>query len=192
MKNEAAIHIEVLPPVMSGEQVRKVLHISKRRCAWLLNNGYIKCDISSKRSRKYKVMLTDLENFVQDFVANPEKYSAAASTFSSAKNTDRAEKTFRRYGFPVTLPSGFAEWLDYELYDIPDTLTPTDVAEITGYSGNSVDRWISRGWLKSVTAQSGKIIAREWLIEFYCGYGYTIVQMSDKHIRLMEKYFSEQ
>ena len=27
--------------ILSGEQVRRILHISKRKCAWMLNNGYI-------------------------------------------------------------------------------------------------------------------------------------------------------
>ena len=30
-----------MPETMSGEQVRCILHISKRKCAWMLNNGFI-------------------------------------------------------------------------------------------------------------------------------------------------------
>ena len=42
-----------LPQVLSGEQVRCALHISKRKCAWMLNNGFIKCHNTGKRTRKY-------------------------------------------------------------------------------------------------------------------------------------------
>ena len=51
-----------LPQVLSGEQVRCALHISKRKCAWMLNNGFIKCQNTGKRTRKYTVLKEDLLN----------------------------------------------------------------------------------------------------------------------------------
>ena len=31
------------PQEVSSDQVRQMLHISKRKCAWMLQNGFIRC-----------------------------------------------------------------------------------------------------------------------------------------------------
>ncbi len=193
MMNEIAVHLSDLPPVLSGEQVRTVLHISKRKCAWMLNNGFIKCQNTGKRTRKYAVRLTDLINFIEDSAAHPEKYQTPYAEFSSAKYGKYPTKTtpYSKYGFPKLVSKDFAVWLEKEFKNVPDALTVPEVIAITGYTDNAVDRWLRRGWLKSVQVQTGKIIAKQWLIEFYCNYGYTIAKMSDQHIGLMQKYFKQ-
>ena len=70
--------------------------------------------------------------------------------------------------------------------------TIPQVIAVTGYTDNSVDRWLRQGHLKFVQIQTTKIIAKDWLIDFYCTYGYTIAQMSKKHIELMRKFIDEQ
>jgi hypothetical protein len=52
--------LEDLPEKLTGEQVRCILHIGKKKCAWMLNNGFIKCQNSGKKSRKYTVLKEDL------------------------------------------------------------------------------------------------------------------------------------
>ena len=66
-----------LPQMLSGEQVRCALHISKRKCAWMLNNGFIKCQNTGKRTRKYTVLKEDLLTYIEDSQNHPEKYVAA-------------------------------------------------------------------------------------------------------------------
>ncbi len=167
-----------------------MLHISKRKYAWLLQNGYIKCTVSNKKSRKYAIKRADLAHFIDDSKAHPEKYLTPFAEFSAAKYNTKPPVKAVRYGFPKTLPDSFFTWLNDEFVSLPDTLTIPDVIQITGYSDTSVDRWLSRGHLRSVLTQDGKIIAKDWLIDFYCGYGYKIATMSEKHVDLMEKYFA--
>ena len=66
---------EGLPTVLSGEQVRTVLHIGKRKCAWMLYNGFIKCENTGKKTRKYAVKLTDLIEFIVDSKSIPKNMS---------------------------------------------------------------------------------------------------------------------
>lgn len=177
-----------LPQVLSGEQVRCALHISKRKCAWMLNNGFIKCQNTGKRTRKYTVLKEDLIFYIEDSAKHPEKYVTPYAEFSTVKyNKPHPRKT----GFPSSLPVGFRKWLEQEFEAVPDALTVPRVIATTGYTDNSVDRWLRRGWLKSAQIQTGKIVAKEWLIDFYCGYGYTIAQMSSQHIKLMLKFFKQ-
>lgn len=177
-----------LPQTLSGEQVRCALHISKRKCAWMLNNGFIKCQNTGKRTRKYTVLKEDLIFYIEDSAKHPEKYVTPYAEFSTVKySKPRSRKT----GFPSSLPVGFREWLEQEFETVPDALTVPQVITTTGYTDNSVERWLRHGWLKSAQIQTGKIVAKEWLIDFYCGYGYTIAQMSSQHIKLMLKFFKQ-
>ena len=47
------------PPIISSEQLRKILHVSKRKCAWMLQNGLIPCIDSHKKTRRYMIELED-------------------------------------------------------------------------------------------------------------------------------------
>lgn len=182
-----------LPEILSGEQVRCILHISKRKCAWMLNNGFIKCQNTGKRTRKYTVFKKDLLEYIEDSQQHPERYVTPYAEFSAAKYVSDSRKQYlRKSGFPSSLPNGFSAWLETEFETVPDALTIPQIIAVTGYTDNSVDRWIRQGHLKFVQTQTSKIIAKQWLIDFYCGYGYTIAQMSDQHIGLMRKFFNEQ
>ena len=151
------------PEVISGEQLRKILHISKRKCAWLLNSGIIPCIDNCQKTRRYTVKLDDVINYI-------------IASENAAVNVQ-----------PPRPPEGFRELLIDEWFDVPDVLTITDVAGITGYTPNAVDRWIVKGSLRSVIVQTGLITCREWLIDFYCGDGYNIVKKVDKHQKLLRK-----
>lgn len=177
-----------LPQVLSGEQVRCTLHISKRKCAWMLNNGFIKCQNTGKRTRKYTVLKEDLLTYIEDSQKHPEKYVTPYAEFSTAKyKKPRPRKT----GFSSSLPSTFRLWLEQEFEQIPDALTIPQVIVTTGYTDNAVNRWLRQGHIKSVQTQTTKIIPKTWLIDFYCSYAYTITNMSDKHINLLQKFFKQ-
>jgi hypothetical protein len=162
MSNYSYLYDE-FPKVISGEQLRQILHVSKRKCAWLLNNGIIPCNDSYQKTRRYAVKLDD----VIDYIITSE---------NAAVNVQ-----------PLRLPEGFREQLLDEWFDVPDVLTITDISGITGYTPNAVDRWIVKGSLRSVMVQTGIITCREWLADFYCGDGYNIVKKVDKHRELLKK-----
>ena len=181
-----------LPEILSGEQVRCILHISKRKCAWMLNNGFIKCQNTGKRTRKYAVLKKDLLKYIEDSQQHPERYVAPYGEFLAAEYmSDSRKQCLRKSGFPSSLPDGFRAWLETEFETVPDALTIPQVIAVTGYTDNSVDRWLRQGHLKFVQTQTTKIIAKDWLIDFYCTYGYTIAQMSDQHIKLMRRFFEQ-
>ena len=180
-----------LPQVLSGEQVRYALHISKRKCAWMLNNGFIKCQNTGKRTRKYTVLKEDLIAYIEDSAKHPEKYVTPYAEFSTAKYGKTYKPRPRKTGFPSSLPSDFRPWLEQEFENVPDALTVPQVIATTGYTDNAINRWILQGHLKSVQTQTTRIVPKIWLIDFYCTYGYTIAQMSNKHINLMQKFFKK-
>lgn len=184
-----------LPQVLSGEQVRCALHISKRKCAWLLNNGYIKCKNSGKKSRKYTVLKSDLIEFIEESKRCPEKYVLPCGEFSSGSKNAAIGVT-SQIGLPAPLPDidvdAFREWLTTELSCLPDALTVQEVADTTGYNKHSVERWIRDGHLKCVNVQGGvKIVPKAWLVEFYCRYGHGIVRKSKEHERMIVEFVAK-
>ena len=177
---------ESYPPFITAEQVRVILHISKRKAAWMLNNGYIKCKATQKKTRKYTIKLDDLIEYIEDSTLHPEHYHMPDSMFSSS-----ASKVANKYGFPKVLPTeDFRLWLSDEWADLPDSLTNTEVTDITGYGIKTVNRWLANKWLRSVKIIDGVVTTREWLIDYYSGSGYNIGHMNPKHVALMRKYFN--
>ena len=59
---------------LSAEQICKILHISKRKCAWMLQNGMIHCKDTGKKTRRYTILLNDVLTFKTDYETHPEKY----------------------------------------------------------------------------------------------------------------------
>ena len=151
------------PEVISGEQLRKILHISKRKCAWLLQSGAIRCIDSCQSTRRYAVKLDDVIEYII--------------------RTENASERVQ----PQRPPECFREQLNDVWFHVPDVLTITEVSAITGYTPNAVDRWRVKCSLRSVIVQTGLITCREWLIDFYCGDGYNIVKKVDKHRKLLER-----
>ena len=50
---------------ISLEQLYKMLHISKRKASWMLNNGIIPCRIRPTKTHRYVILLEDVEIYMQ-------------------------------------------------------------------------------------------------------------------------------
>ncbi|MCR5074461.1 MAG: hypothetical protein K6A79_01445 [Ruminococcus sp.] len=153
MSNYSYLYDE-FPEVISGEQLRKILHISKRKCAWLLHSGAIPCTDSCQSTRRYSVKLDD----VIEYIIESEK---------------AAEKVQ-----PQRPPECFREQLNDVWFDVPDVLTITDVSYITGYTPNAVDNWILKGSLRSVIVQTGIITAANGSLTSIAATGITLQRRS--------------
>lgn len=175
---------------VTAEEACKILHISKRKCAWMLQNGMIPCEDTGKKTRRYTIRLDDVLTLRDNIEKHPERYYIPI-TFT-AKEPSKLRKHHPYYLMPDEVPEDFRAWLDDEWYKMDDTVTAWEIGELLGYDGDSVRRWINRSWLKSVHAHGREIIAREWLIDFMCGHGFGIVKKSERHTDLLRRYFDEQ
>ena len=50
--------------IISLEQLYKMLHISKRKAAWMLQNGIIPCEIRNTPTHKYSVRKEDVLAYI--------------------------------------------------------------------------------------------------------------------------------
>ena len=122
------------------DATRRILHISKRKCAELLKKGILPCTSTGKKTRQYRILRSDVEALM--------------------KTQDHKK--------PFEPPEEYREQLEDLWYDAPDVLTPADVQKLTGYSQSYVSSWMVTGKLRTVTVHGSPITSREWLIEFMC------------------------
>ena len=174
--------VSAYPKTINSEQLRIILGISKRKCAWMLQNGVIPCKDTEKKTRRYTIEITDVIHYVNTVSENPFAYFIPP-IFSAKKSTSEIR-------YPNELREGLSEWLIKRWCHRKDTLTPKEIETLLGYEHESVRRWINRGHLKCVKAQGEEIIAKEWLITFLSDYGFKIAKKSKKHQELLNEYLT--
>ena len=130
--------------VLCLDEARRMMHISKRKCAELLRDGVLPCASTGKKTRQYRILRSDVEALMN----------------TQALQSKPAES-------PVS-PEEYRAQLEDLWYDAPDVITPADVQKLTGYSHSYVSSWMVTGKLRTVTVHGSPITAREWLIEFMC------------------------
>ena len=168
------------PKTTNSEQLRIILGISKRKCAWMLQNGVIPCKDTEKKTRRYTIEITDVIHYVKTVSENPNLYFIPP-IFSAKKSTSEIR-------YPNELREDFSEWLTKRWFHRKETLIPKDIEKLIGYEHDSVRRWLNRGHLKCVKAQGEEIIAKEWLITFLSNYGFKIAKKSQKHQELITEF----
>ena len=181
------------PETLNLENIRCILGFSKRKTAWMLQNGIIKCEISEKKTKQYTVRVDDLFEYLDKVEQADPSVKMPVGRFTSRKS--KPEKTSETSIHPVLYnrPSeDFRLWLEDEWYAEPDLLYSNDVSRITGYAKTSVNRWMEKKTLRTVKAQSGVFTTKTWLVDFYCEHAYGIVMKSDAHIELLTRYYAEQ
>ena len=159
------------------ENVRRILHISKRKASWLFKNGYIKCTNSGKKTRQFSVNINDL--FV--YIDSAESMHLPSGIFSSRTTVASS------FGFSYT---DFVEWLQNIWSSVHDVITLDEVAVITGYTLASVQKWTNIKNLQSVWIQKKRITTKEWLIEFFATKAGKIVRKSVVHLQLLKKFYN--
>ena len=50
---------------ISLEQLYKMLHISKRKAAWMLQNGIIPCEIRPTKTHRYVIQMEDVQVYLR-------------------------------------------------------------------------------------------------------------------------------
>ncbi len=178
------------PNILSLENIRCILHISKRKAAWMLQHGIIKCEISAKKTKQYSVRMGDLFEYLDKLEQGDPSVLTPVGRFSTKepKKPRVPQEVLPSIMFAKPYDD-FRLWLEDEWYKESDVLLTEDIARITGYDKNTAQRWIAEKRLRSVRTQNQLISSKTWLIDFYYEDAYQIVRKSDAHIKLMKRYY---
>ena len=169
---------------LSLEQLRQKLHISKRKAAWMLQNGVIPCRIVDTPTHlRYYVSENDLERYL---AKSPSERSREipVGVFSSRKeNSLPLEMGGRDHNnVNIVLTNNerelFVQLLEKRMEIYPDAMDINRVAKITGYSRTTILRRVQNGDMFAVMMNDEYVISKEGVIEFFA---------SDKAFRIYNK-----
>lgn len=172
---------EEYPETISMDQLYRICHISKRKALWLLENGVIPREDSEKQTRRFRIRLEDVIDFLQRRDAGEFDGIVPGGIFSSGAHTASVSK---EYLDSRELSSAFLErW-----QKAPDMLTVRQAEELCGYGTTSINRWLQSGKLKGVCYYGSNLISKESLAEYLASpAGQSISVKSDFHREVMEE-----
>ena len=162
--------------IISLEQLYKMLHISKRKAAWMLQNGIIPCEIRNTPTHKYAIRKEDALAYMEKSAR--EKRKEIPVGIFNAKKTNNPRRTESpdsdcggyfddtHYKIRGKERARFKEMLEDLLSAVPDTLTVDEVAELTGYHRRTILRYVQRKYIYAVNIMGKYYIAKHSIINY--------------------------
>ena len=145
---------------MSGDELYRYLHISKRKMRYLLQNGYIPVIDTGKKTHRYMVKVDDAAAFRQQMEQTPDSLFELKGRFNSRKPIP-----------PLLEPTpenckAFAEYLTELWADLSDALPTKTAASLVGYSFQRVQECVREGLIIGVTIGNVRYCTKESFIEY--------------------------
>ena len=166
------------------DQLYRICHISKRKARWLLENGVIPCEDSGKKTRRFKIKLDDVIEFLELRDAGLLDDVMPVGIFSSDE-----------YGYPPRQPrtrldNGALQAFLLDCWvDAPDMLTIPQTASLCGYSVTTLVRWFQKEFFAGIRYRGMILISKESLAEWLASdRGQSIQQQSTTHQELIEEF----
>ena len=162
--------------IISLEQLYKMLHISKRKAAWMLQNGIIPCEIRNTPTHKYSIRKEDALAYMEKSAR--EKRKEIPVGIFNAKKTNNPRRTESpdsdcggyfddtHYKLRGKERARFKKMLEELLSAVPDTLTVDEVAELTGYHRRTILRYAQKKYIYAVNIMGKYHISKQSIINY--------------------------
>lgn len=162
--------------IISLEQLYKMLHISKRKAAWMLQNGIIPCEIRNTPTHKYSIRKEDVLAYMAK--SEREKRKEIPVGIFNAKKTNNLRRTESQgsdcggyfddtiYKLRGKERARFKEMLEDLLSAVPDSLTVDEVVDLTGYSRKTILRYAQRKYIYAVNIMGKYYISKQSIINY--------------------------
>ena len=178
---------------MSLEQLYKMLHVSKRKAAWMLNNGIIPCQIRPTKTHRYIILREDVEAYLQKKRAERRKeipvgiFNAKPTKQKVVINNNRPMDTVDLAECFITIADeckdDFRTHVEKRLQYFPDAMTTDKAADIMGYAKNTVHSYIQQKRIFAVQISGKYILPKSALVEFLVDdFAFEIIHKSTWHI----------
>lgn len=161
MKMDHSYILDEYPEHISIEQLYRICHFSKRKCKWLLENGYIPCEDRGTKTWRFSIRTKDVVEYLTLLETDPDS--------APPKGIFGATPARRRRTAPLEKVSvkEVRQFLRERWSAQPDALSIEDVSRLTGYSRNMIHGWIEKKDLKYVPVLNTIVIPKDWLIEWF-------------------------
>ena len=177
---------------ISLEQLYKMLHVSKRKASWMLQNGIIPCRIRPTATHRYIIRLEDVEIYLQK--QRKARREEIPVGISGAKPRKREVLLNRRPVDTVTIAEcyitladdckeAFRAHVEKRLRYTADAFDIDTAAEIIGYSRDMVLSHIQQKHIDAVRISGKYIISKAAIVDFLVSdIAFGIVNKSAWHI----------
>ena len=183
---------------LSLEQLRQKLHISKRKAAWMLQNGVIPCRIVDTPTHlRYYVKEEDLRAYMKQSITESKK-EFTRGQFSS-RNKESPE-TDEASGDEISVYSylskkdrnKFERMLEKRLAIYPDAMTVKRVIDIIGYSEKTIRWHINKGRIFTILQDRKYLVSKFSLIKFLASdKGFAMQPKSEWHAKAIRWFIKE-
>ena len=160
---------------LSLEQLRQKLHISKRKAAWMLQNGVIPCRIVDTPTHlRYYVSEEDLRAYMKQSVTESKKEFIRGQFSSRNKHSPQTEEAC---GAEISVfaflsrkdRNKFERMLEKRLAIYLDALDIKRIANIIGYSDSTLRKHGRKGHLFAMMQDRKYLVSKFSLIKFLAG-----------------------
>ena len=132
---------------LSADELYRYLHISKRKLKFLLENDYIPCIDTGKKTHRFLIKASDAKDFKRRMDTEQGFLSELYGQFNSGIYTPRKK---------LIEPTpencrAFQKFLTERWADYPDALPTRLAAELIGCAPQRVGDWMRKGVISSVS-----------------------------------------
>ena len=182
--------------IISLEQLYKMLHISKRKAAWMLQNGIIPCEIRNTPTHKYSVRKEDALAYIARSEIPVDIFNAKKT--NNPRRTESQDSDCGGYFDDTNYKirgkerARFKEMLEDLLSAVPDTLTVDEVAELTGYNRTTILRYVRKKYIFAVHIMGKLYISKHSIINYLAtDKAFKNTQKSEWHEGLISNCFQQ-
>lgn len=152
------------PAVITKDQFYRICNISKKTAKHLLDNGLVPCVNNGKKTRKYKLKMTDVIEYLEGRDISPESYMAPIGWYKRGP-------TYKGYNRELKVlteeeRAKLATVYYHRMAYYPDVLSVIEASEITGYHRNSVAKWCTKDLMQCFNMGNRYLIPKPSLLEF--------------------------
>lgn len=177
---------EKYPEVITKNQLYQICHISKKKALWLLENSIIPCEDSGKKTRRFKIRLDDVIDFLQCLDRGELDDVIPHGIFSNGSTFVRAPQIY--FDSTSLCDNILSNWSA-----APDMLTSKQAEELCGYTNTTLNRWIQSGVIKSYTIRNIHFIPKGSLAQYPASQeGQRIIRKTTLHLQLLEEFREKQ
>ena len=183
---------------LSLEQLRQRLHISKRKAAWMLNNGVIPCRIVNTPTHlRYYVSEEDLRAYMKQSITESKKEFIRGQFSSRNKN---APETNEVSGDEINVYSylskkernKFERMLEKRLAIYPDVMDIKRIVSIIGYTDRTIRWHIGKGRIFAIIQDRKYLVSKYSLIKFLASdKGFAMQPKSEWHEKAIRWFIKE-
>lgn len=132
---------------LSADELYRYLHISKRKLKFLLENEYIPCIDTGKKTHRFLIKVSDAKDFKRRMDTESEFLVELYGQFNSGVYKPRKKLIEPT---PENCLS-FQKFLTERWADFPDALLTKLAAELVGCAPQRVGDWMRKGMISSIS-----------------------------------------